>query len=149
MPTSHSFLSICKRCHAFCCTIATPFLKTQERDKILQAGYADRFIKITNEIYQIRANNRKECPYLQNDYTCEIHEVKPKLCSVWPIIPRNINNITRTIVIKCPLFPLLSKEELQKAQEEACTISDSVLFHLWNISLENKDKAKRFEYDYF
>lgn len=147
MLTSPSFLPTCKRCHAFCCTIVTPLLTPQERDIILQAGYPNRFIKITNDVYRIRPNNRGECPYIQSNYTCEIHHVKPKLCSIWPVIPRNNNNKRSTIVIKCPLFTFLSEDELQQAKKEACAISPSVIFHLWNISSVNKDKAKRFKYE--
>lgn len=147
MPTSPSFLSTCKQCRAFCCTIVTPLLTTKERDIILQAGYPNRFIKITKDVYRIQPDSRGECPYLQSDHTCEIHQVKPKLCSIWPVIPRYKNNKRSTIVIKCPLYTLLSGKELQQAKKEACSISDSVIFHLWNISTVNKDKAKRFEYE--
>jgi len=147
MPMSEQFLSVCNHCKAWCCTLVRPPVTEQEKLDILAAGFNDYFTKDEDDIYTIKPDSNGICPYLKDDYSCEIHQVKPKLCKIWPVIPRYKNNKRDYIVIKCPLFPELSREELKKAKKKAETISTPIIQHLWAISPEMKRKYKQFEYE--
>ena len=146
MPSSQHFLKVCNQCKAFCCTAVRPPVTEKERQDILNAGFKDYFINIGNGIYEIQAGENGQCPYLKNDYTCEIQSVKPNLCRIWPIIPYFENNKRGYLLIKCPLSPYLSKKELEQAKKEAEDIPLLIIQHLWNISKEKKNQFKKYEY---
>jgi len=146
MLISHKFLTVCEKCQAFCCQLVKPPITEKEKNDIINAGFTDHFIKIEEGIYAIQSNKNDSCPYLKNDYSCEIQPVKPILCKVWPVIPRYKDNKRSCIVIKCPLFPSLTEKEIKQAKKEANTIPLSILAHLWKISPEIKQKYKQFEY---
>jgi len=147
MLTSEQFLSVCRHCKAWCCTLVRPSVTEHEKLAILAVGFNDYFTKIDDDIYIIKPDSNGICPYLKDDYSCKIHQVKPKLCKIWPVIPRYKNGKRDYVVIKCPLFPQLSKEKLEQAKKEAETISTLIIQHLWDISPETKQKYKRFEYE--
>jgi Fe-S-cluster containining protein len=149
MPISHRFLEVCNQCKALCCTLLSPPVTEKEKNSILQAGFKDHFTKIRNGVYTIKSIDNGNCPYLKEDYSCEIHRVKPTLCKVWPVIPRYQNNKRDSIVIKCPLFPLISKKEFQQTKQEVEKIPLPIIQHLWNISPVMKQKYKRLEYEKF
>jgi Fe-S-cluster containining protein len=147
MPLSSEFLKICKDCKAFCCTLVIPPVTEQEKEKILKEGFEDHFKYIGNGIYEITKDKNKACPYLQKDMTCEIQSVKPELCKLWPIIPYIKNNKRSFIVIKCPIYSYLSKEDIIQAKKEAEAISDIVVELIWDIPEKIKNKYKQFEYE--
>ena len=147
MPTSPQFLPVCTHCKAFCCTIVRPLVTEKERCDILNEGFDDNFINIGNGIYDITPGKDEKCPYLKPDNSCEIQRVKPKLCRIWPVIPRYKQNKRDFIVVKCPLFFHLSSQELRQAKQEAETIPLSIVTHLWDMSPETKEKIKRFTYE--
>ena len=147
MPTSSNVQAVCIQCKAFCCTKVKPPITEQEKRKILESGYKDYFHKIDKGVYTITSGSDKKCPYLKSDYTCQIHKVKPKLCQLWPIIPHYKKNKRGCLVIKCPIYPLLTEEEIQKAKKEANTIPINIINHLWNVSPETKQEYKKFEYE--
>jgi len=146
MPTSKQFLTVCKKCKALCCTLVLPPVTEEERNAILKAGFTDHFTHIGNGIYTIKPTEQGKCPYLTFDDSCEIHQVKPKLCSVWPVIPHYKNNKRGFIVVKCPLFSQLPKGAIDQAKKEAETIPLPIIHHLWNISSETKKKYKVYDY---
>lgn len=147
MPISHRFLEVCNQCKALCCTLLMPPVTEKEKHNILKAGFEDHFAKIGDGVYAIKPGDNGNCPYLKKDYSCKIHGVKPTLCKVWPVIPHYQNNKRDCIVIKCPLFPLISKKEFQQTKKEAERIPLPIVQHLWNISPAMKQKYKRFEYE--
>jgi Fe-S-cluster containining protein len=147
MPVSTKFIRTCKKCKALCCTLVIPPVTEQERKKILKAGFEDHFKDIGNGIYEIKRENSNACPYLSKDWTCKIQSFKPELCKLWPIIPRIKNDKRSLIVVKCPIYPYLSEEEIIHAKKDSETISDIIIEHIWNISEEMKDKYKQFEYE--
>ena len=147
MPSFLQFLAVCKQCKAFCCTIVRPLLTEKEKHDILEAGFKDYFIKVKNGVYCIKPGENGKCPYLKNEYSCEIHRVKPELCRIWPVVPRYKNNKRSCIVIKCPLFSYISEKEIQQAKKEANTIPLTIIKHLWNISPEVKKKFKILGYE--
>jgi Fe-S-cluster containining protein len=147
VSTSSDSLRVCKKCHAFCCTAILPLLTEQEKNAILDAGFTNNFIEIENRIFTIKKGKNGSCPYLTRRNTCSIQKVKPKLCKIWPVVPRIKNNRKFTIVIKCPLFPSLSLQEIQQAKNEAETIPQTIISYLWNIPPAMKEKYKRFCYE--
>jgi Fe-S-cluster containining protein len=147
MPTSSTLISVCKQCNAWCCTIVKPPVTKQEKDTILQAGFSDHFIQIDENIYQIQAEDQKPCPYLKKDYSCEIQHIKPKLCKIWPVIPRYKQNKRGYIIIKCPLYFHLTPQDIQQAKNEAAAVPQEIVTQLWMISPEMKEKYKRFTYE--
>jgi len=147
MTTTQERLQVCQQCQSLCCRLVLPLVTQKERNKILDEGYNNSFIKIDNGIYKINSDEQKKCPYLTHNYTCEIHHLKPTLCRIWPVIPYNKKKKRGCIVIKCPLYSHLTKEMIQQAKKEAETIPDTVIHHLWNIPQEIKKKYKIFEYE--
>ncbi len=147
MPTSPEFLKACTTCKAFCCTAVMPLLTKQEKNKILAAGFNDSFIEIEKGIYTIKSSKDHTCPYLTAEYSCKIQNVKPKLCKTWPVIPRYEQHKRTFMVIQCPLYPSLSKQEIQQAKKEAATIKQRIVLLLWSISPDLKQEYKRFQYE--
>lgn len=147
MPVSHQFRKVCSNCKAYCCSNVRPPITKDEKQIITNSGFKDHFIKIRNGIYEIKPGKDGNCPYLKKDFTCEIHKVKPKLCKVWPVVPRLKLDKKNYIVIKCPLYKYLSKEDLIEAKNEAENISTSIIQHLWKMSHEIKNKFKIYDYE--
>ena len=147
MPTSPTFMSVCKRCNAWCCTNVTPPVTKQEKERIINAGFPNHFEKIEKNLYVITSEHTTKCPYLKNDCSCSIHAVKPDLCKLWPVVPHNKNNTRGCLVIKCPLFPFLSKKNIDTAMEQAAAIPLPVVEHLWKLPSAMKEKYKKFDYE--
>ena len=84
---------------------------------------------------------------MKSDNTCQIHNVKPDLCKIWPIVPRIKNNKKECIVIKCPIFPLLSENDIEHSKKEAYNMPSEIIRQLCDISDELKEKYKKFEYE--
>ena len=147
MPISQRFLPVCNKCNALCCTLVLPPVTKKEKNDIVNAGFPDYFIQIESGIYTIKPTDQGKCPYLSCGDSCTIHQVKPQLCRVWPVIPHYKNNKRGYIVIKCPLFSQLSKEDIKCAKKEAETISIPIIQKLWNISPEIKQKYKVYDYE--
>lgn len=146
MPTSPEFLSVCKQCKAFCCTAVLPMLIEEEKNRILSEGFPGHFIEIEHGLYRIKKGSNGVCPYLTKEQSCSIQKLKPKLCKIWPVVPRYKNNLRVTFLIHCPLYPFLSDDEIMQAKKEAEDLPLDMLRHLWDISLESKNKYKRFMY---
>lgn len=146
MPTSNDYIKICTNCRAFCCTAHRPPVTEEEKNTITEAGHANCFVKVKDGIYEIEEKDGK-CPYLQKDYSCKIQEVKPSLCKTWPIIPRYKNDKRDCLLVKCPLFPLLSTKDLDNAKEEARKIPIALVKQLWTISEKTKNEFKKYEYE--
>ena len=147
MPVSIDFLKVCKACDTFCCKQRLPPISIKEKEEILNMGNENYFIPLKDDIYTIKALENGSCPYLKSDNTCHIHNVKPDLCKIWPIVPRIKNNKKEYIVIKCPIFPLLSEDDIKNSKKEAEKIPSEIINQLWNISNELKEKYKKFEYE--
>jgi hypothetical protein len=50
--------------------------------------------------------------------SCEIQEVKPLMCSAWPVLPQIKKGKKEIRIAECPLTPTLSKKEVDKSIEE-------------------------------
>ena len=146
MTVSSDFIEICRGCNTFCCKLVKPPLTEKEKQDIIKNGGKDCFIEVEKGVYNIKSEKESFCPYL-DDYICKIHDVKPKLCKVWPVVPRIIDDKRSFIVIKCPLYKHLTKEDIDKAKRECEEIPDLIVERLWNISPEMKEKYKIFEYE--
>lgn len=146
MPTSSAYRTICTQCRAYCCTLITPPVTEKEKQRIIKAGFPDRFEKIEKNLYAIKSEHTNKCPYLKNDYSCSIHAVKPHLCNLWPVVPYNKNNTRGCLLIKCPLFPFLSKKTIDATMKKAATIPLPLVEHLWKLPSKMKEKYKKFDY---
>jgi len=146
MPTSNDFIKTCKECRAFCCTAHRPPVNEKEKNAIINAGYADFFVKVKKGIFELISKDRR-CPYLLDDFSCEIQEVKPSLCKAWPVIPRCKGNIREFFITKCPLFYHLSEEDIKKAKDEAKKIPKDIVDQLWTLSEEIRKDFKKFDYE--
>jgi Fe-S-cluster containining protein len=138
--------SVCQKCKALCCRLVTPPVTEKEKQRILKAGFPDYFEKIDTDLYKIKSQDKKPCPYLKKDYSCSIHNVKPMLCALWPVVPQYKNKKRGCLIIKCPLYPYLPKEFIEGSIKEAEKIPLHIIEELWNLSPEMKEKYKRFEY---
>ena len=147
MLTSENFRKICKNCQAFCCKLVLPPVTPQERYRILKAGHPDHFTQISSDVYQIQPTETGWCPYLSADFSCSIQEVKPTLCTIWPVIPHEKRQQRGAMVVKCPLYPHLSSSEINHAQTVGKTIPSCIIKHLWALSEETKNKYKTYEYE--
>ncbi len=146
MSVSNKFLNLCNECNAFCCRQRLPPISTNEKKRILDAGYENNFLHLKDDIYTIIPSNKGCCPYLKSDNSCKIQDVKPTFCRIWPIVPRIRNDKRAYLIIKCPIFCLLSKEDIEKSKKEAEKIPEETIIQLWDISDDLKEKYKKFEY---
>jgi Fe-S-cluster containining protein len=147
MPVSPKFAHLCKQCNSWCCKLVLPPITLQEKQHIINAGFTDHFYEIKKGIYGMKSNSNNHCPYLQPNNTCKIHNVKPVLCKIWPVVPRYKNKRRSDIIIKCPLYPCLTLNDIKQAKKEAKTIPAFIIHHLWKISPGIKEKYKRFEHE--
>jgi Fe-S-cluster containining protein len=120
MPKSERFLDVCRKCGSLCCKLRGPHLSGKERERILRAGFSDNFIMVGKDLYRVKAENNV-CPYLKDDGSCTIQEVKPIECSFWPVVPGQ--EYGKLKIAMCPLYPYLSKKDIEEAKKEASTIS--------------------------
>ena len=138
--------SVCQECKAFCCRLVTPPVTEKEKQQILKAGFPDFFEKIGTDLYRIKSQDKKRCPYLKKDDSCSIHNVKPELCALWPVVPYYKNKKRGCLIIKCPLHSYLPKKFIDDSMREAKNIPLHIIEQLWKLSPEMKEKYKRFDY---
>ena len=136
------FLNICKECNALCCKLGGTNLTKEEVDKILKAGYKNNFKEITPGIFELVSNNDGVCPYLNEDNSCEIQEVKPIICSCWPVFPEFVNGKVKPILVNCKLKRIMSKEDIDKCKKEALQVSKKVAEITADESLIPKDQLE-------
>lgn len=146
MTSIEKKLIACKKCNAFCCTQIKPPVLKSERQIIIKSGYEDCFKKIDDDLYEIISKKDNECPYLDSNKSCKIHKIKPIFCRIWPVIPRLKNNNFEFIIIKCPIYSYMTKNEIQDAIKDTKNIPKKAIKYLWEISDEAKQKYKKFEY---
>jgi Fe-S-cluster containining protein len=137
-------LEICKKCKAHCCKLGDLTVTAKEMDKILKAGFPDHFIKVGKGRYDIKSENGR-CPYLKKDYSCQIYEVRPKFCMIWPVNPEYSENGIGFTVIKCPLFPYLNGSDISKSKKIASEIPLDMIKEIWDIPPRFKERLDKFE----
>ena len=116
------YLHVCQKCQALCCKLGGTNLTKEEVDRILNKGFENHFIKIKEEIYELKSNNDGTCPYLNKDFSCKIQEVKPMICTCWPIFPEFEDGKINHVQINCPLTKNMKKEEIEKCKSESLCV---------------------------
>ena len=117
------YLDICKKCKASCCKLGGTNLTKEEVDRVLVKGFENNFIEIKPGIYELKSNEDGVCPYLQEDFSCKIHDVKPLICTCWPIFPEFDKGKINHILINCPLVKKMPKEDIEKCKKESLCVT--------------------------
>lgn len=120
--TDYDYSIICKECGGYCCTQGG-FLATRlEVDRIVKAGYPNKFIEITENCYVTDFGKNLICPYLKESI-CEIYPVRPVLCRSYPIF--SIDGEEHYLV-HCPLTQYLSEDNLAQCIEAALEVPEEL-----------------------
>ena len=119
MIKSPNYLDICKKCGASCCKGESPVVSEKKKKAILNSGHEDHFVKLENNLYRIGSGGK--CPYLNDDFSCDIQEVKPETCKLWPVVPEYDREREKVFIMvaNCKLREELSEDEVEKAKQKA------------------------------
>lgn len=134
-------LNTCKSCQAACCKMCGPDFTEAEMKKVLEAGEANFFNNINEHHQELKTKNGL-CPYLKEDNSCSIHELRPAMCRCWPIYPECSKNKKKYFQMECALTPLLSEEEIQELKKEAESIPKELLVSSYNNSALTEEEIK-------
>jgi Fe-S-cluster containining protein len=137
MVKSNKFLKVCQKCKAACCRMGGPDFTEAEMKKVLKAGHKNYFFEVRDGIYELKSKKGR-CRYLKKDNSCEIQNVKPRLCQSWPVFPRIKNNKRKYLIIDCPITALLSNEQIAKCKIGASRIPKELL----DVALDNSTLSK-------
>ncbi|MFH0712054.1 MAG: YkgJ family cysteine cluster protein [archaeon] len=122
---ANKFLEICKKCGALCCRVGGSTYTEEEKNRVLKAGYEDYFVEVETGFYETKCKNGR-CPYLKENNSCEIQEVKPIVCVSYPIFP-NFKGKEGYTLIECPLAKIMSKKEISKCKRDADKVSKKLM----------------------
>jgi Fe-S-cluster containining protein len=117
------YLDICQKCKASCCKLGGTNLTKEEVDRVLNKGFENNFVEVKPGIYELKADENGVCPYLEEDHSCKIHDVKPLICTCWPIFPEYDRGKINHELINCPLAKQMSEEEIEKCRKESLCVS--------------------------
>jgi|SRR3989338_1749808 len=126
-------LETCKACQATCCKMCGPDFSETEMKRVLAAGHPNFFNKINEHHHELKTKDGL-CPYLKEDHSCSIHELRPAMCRSWPIYPECSKDKKKYFQINCDLTPLLSEEEIEKLKKESESIPKELLVSSYNNS---------------
>ena len=118
------FLKACQDCKAECCKLGGADFSKQEMKKVLKSRYKDFFVKISDNHYELKIINGK-CPYLNKDFSCKIHKVRPLMCKCWPAVPI-LNGKKKLYLVECNFTKLLSKKDKEKLIKQSLKLNDEV-----------------------
>ena len=118
--------AVCKKCRAYCCRLGGPDFTKEEMKRVLKAGHPDYFVKIGRNHHELRVN-KGICPYLKKDNSCLIQKVKPPMCRSWPVDVEYEKNKKAFSLIKCPLTPLLSKQDIRTMKKQAGSTTKDII----------------------
>jgi Fe-S-cluster containining protein len=107
---------ICLKCNAKCCKLATVFFSKDEKSRIEKKGF-ENFCKKHGKFFEMK-NKAGICIFLKGSL-CKIYDVKPEMCSAWPVYPIVSGNKKNYIVLNCALSKKLKKEDISKLKVHA------------------------------
>ena len=156
--TERNHSDICKECGGYCCTLGGTLATKFEVDRIIEAGYPNKFIKITENCCVTDFGEDLICPYYKES-SCEIYPVRPLLCRKYPIFSTDGEE---HFLVHCPLTQYLSKDDLAQCIEAALEVPEELFtsiqkfmapfgpridermrkFRMERIELERKDGAE-------
>ena len=120
--TEHNHSDICRKCDGYCCKLGGVLATKSEVDRVIEAGYPNKFIEITENCYVTDFGENLICPYL-NGPICEIYPVRPLLCRKYPIFSTDGEEY---YLVHCPLTQYLSKDDLVHCIEAALEVPDEL-----------------------
>ena len=120
--TDHNYSNICKECGGYCCTQGGSVATKLEVDRVIEAGYPNKFIEITENCYVTDFGEDLTCPYLKES-TCEIYPVRPLLCRKYPIFSTDGEE---HYLVHCPLTQNLSKDDFAQCIEAALEVPEEL-----------------------
>jgi len=136
---TNTALEVCQKCKAACCKLGGGDFSKSEMQKVLKAGYPNFFSKINNNHYELKSK-KGVCPYLAKDNSCNIHKVRPLMCKCWPVYLKFKDNKKQFFLIKCPLTPIFSKQDIKLMKKQANRIpKDIITTSLSNSKLPKSD----------
>jgi Fe-S-cluster containining protein len=116
------YSSICKQCGGYCCTQGGTAATKKEVDRVVEVGYPNRFIEITEDCYVTDFAEDLICPYLKESI-CEIYPVRPLLCRKYPIFSTDGDE---HYLVHCPLTQHLSEDDLVQCIEAALEVPEEL-----------------------
>ena len=119
-------LKVCQKCKASCCKMGGADFSRVEMLKVLNAGYKNFFMKINDNHYELKSK-KGICPYLARNNSCSIHKCRPLMCQCWPLTINYKSDKKEIMIAKCPLTPLLSKQDIQIMKKQISRIPKKML----------------------
>ena len=120
--TECNHYDICKDCGGYCCTHGGTVATRKEVEQVIEAGYQNKFIEITENCFVSDFGKDLICPYFK-DLACEIYPVRPLVCKKYPILTTDGDE---HFLVHCPLTPYLSREDLAQCIEAALQVPDEL-----------------------
>ncbi|MFX1578164.1 MAG: YkgJ family cysteine cluster protein [Promethearchaeota archaeon] len=99
---------ICHQCGGHCCTFGGAFATQNEVDAIIEYGYPNHFVRLSDGVYGTEWGHDGICPYLE-DGLCSIYSLRPLGCRLFPVVQTGAGEIA---LVECPLANQLSEEEV-------------------------------------
>lgn len=118
----HDYSDICKKCGGYCCTLGGTLATKLEVDLVIEAGYPNKFIEITENCYITDFGESLVCPYLK-DTACEIYPVRPLLCQKYPLFSTDGDE---HFLVHCPLTQHLSQEDIAQCIAAALSVPEEL-----------------------
>ncbi|MHA1135410.1 MAG: YkgJ family cysteine cluster protein [Candidatus Thorarchaeota archaeon] len=120
--TERNHSDICKSCGGYCCTQGGSIATKLEVERVIEAGYPNKFIEITENCYIADFGEDLICPYLKES-KCEIYPVRPLLCRKYPIFSTDGEE---HYLVHCPLTQYLSKDDLAQCIKAALEVPEEL-----------------------
>jgi len=113
---------ICKNCGGYCCTQGGTAASKKEVDRVIEAGFPNKFIEITENCFVTDFGENLICPYLKES-VCEIYPVRPLLCRKYPIFSTDGEE---HYLVHCPLTQYLSEDDLSQCIAAALEVPEEL-----------------------
>ena len=120
--TEHDHSEICEECGGYCCRLGGTVATRLEVERIIEAGYPNCFIEITENCYITDFGESLVCPYFKEP-ACEIYPVRPLLCKKYPIFTTDGEE---HFLVHCPLTQHLSKDDLAQCIKAALEVPEEL-----------------------
>ncbi len=120
--SDHNYSHICKECGGYCCTQGGTCATKSEVERVIEAGYPNRFIRITEDCYVTDFGTNLTCLYLKES-ACEIYPVRPLTCKKYPIFSTDGEE---HFLVHCPLTQYLSKDDIAQCIETALAVPEDL-----------------------
>lgn len=137
-------LEYCRKCKAACCRLGGPDFTRGQMEKVLDAGHPDFFIEINPDHFELRSRDAV-CPYLAEDYSCTIHEMRPPACRAWPVHACCEGGGREYLLMDCPIVDKLSDKELGEMMAQAGSIPEENIVNSFKLSRLSKEEIELIE----